>query len=92
MEASFAQWVVGQGGIAGIACLALWLLNRTYQDALRRERENAETHRQDKERMIQALEKNAEVMARLDNAMSELVDWGRVGYEAAGAVLPKRGA
>lgn len=45
MESQFVQLVLSQTGMGGIALISLWLLNKAYADALRREREYAESIR-----------------------------------------------
>ena len=72
MESTFVEWLVGQAGVAGIAGLALFLLNRTYQDALRRESDHASTTRDDKLKLISVLEENARAMTGLQKAIDNL--------------------
>jgi hypothetical protein len=74
MESAFIEWLVGQVGVAGIAGLSLYLLNRTYQDALRRELDHAATARDDKLKMISVLEENARAMTGLQRAIDSLCD------------------
>ncbi len=71
MEPTFIEWIVGQAGIGGLAALALFLLNREYQDAMRRERENAEIHRADKIKLMDSLADIAGRLARLENAVDD---------------------
>jgi hypothetical protein len=72
METQFIEWLIGQAGIAGIAALALYTLNRTYQDAMRREQMYSQDTREDKMRMIQVLEENARAMNGLQQAIDKL--------------------
>jgi len=72
METQFIEWIVGQAGIAGIAALALYTLNRTYQAAMRREQMYSQNTREDKMRMIQVLEENARAMNGLQQAIDKL--------------------
>ena len=45
MDASFIQLILSQTGMGGIAALAMWLMNKSHQDALRREIANNELMR-----------------------------------------------
>lgn len=74
MEQQFLEWLIGQGGIAVVAGLSLFLLNRTYQDALRRELDHAAAVRDDKLKMIAVLEENARAMTGLQRAIDSLCD------------------
>jgi hypothetical protein len=49
MEPDFIQWLVGQSGLAGLAALALWMMNRVW-------RERAEELQRDHERECQEYE------------------------------------
>lgn len=76
MEQTFLEWIIGQAGLAGIAALGLYLLNRTWAEANRRERESADIHRQDKLEMMKVLTEQTRVMARLEAAIDE---WTHAG-------------
>ena len=56
MDLAVLDWLLGQTGIAVFAALALLLMWRQQRDGILRERENSEIHRQDKGRVIDALE------------------------------------
>ena len=56
MESGFLEFIVNQTGVAAFAAFALWIAYRVYLDGIRRERENAEIHREDKKRVTDVLE------------------------------------
>ena len=85
LNATFIEWLVGQAGLAGIAALALYLLNRAWREAALREEKHSEekmelmrelgTERQELKALIrQAIEviaTNTEVIRRcLDDPKS----------------------
>ena len=72
MESAFLEWLIGQAGLAGVAALALYMQNRTWQEANRRERESAEQHRADKQILIEALGEHTRVTAELKAAIEHL--------------------
>lgn len=72
MDAGFIEWIIGQSGTAAVAALSLWMLNRSYQDSLRRERENSESHREDKRQLIEALQSNAKALTALEAACERI--------------------
>lgn len=69
MEAPFVEWLIGQAGIGGLAALSLFLLNREHQDAMRRERENADAHRADKLKLLDSIALYVAQIAALENAL-----------------------
>lgn len=72
MDTTFIQWLIGQSGIGAVAALAIYLLNKAFTDALRREREYAESNRDDKKAMIELFAENARVLSALQNAIEGL--------------------
>lgn len=59
------QFIIGQVGAAGIAVLALFLLDKAYKDALRREQETSGRLEQNQNTLIRVIEENAKVLTRL---------------------------
>lgn len=74
MEPTFIEWIVGQAGIGGLAALALFLLNREHQDAMRRERENAEQHRADKLKLLDGIASYVSQVAALEQAIERALE------------------
>jgi hypothetical protein len=72
MDVTFIQWLIGQSGIGAVAGLAIYMLSKTYADALRREREYAEANREDKKAMMTLFAENARVLSALQNAIEGL--------------------
>lgn len=85
MDSAFISWLVGQSGIGALAALSLWLLDRSYKDALRREKEVIEQGREDRRQLIAVLAENAKshtaLQATIENFSRE---WGRK-YNTSGA-------
>lgn len=73
-ESSLLQLILTQTGLGGIAIFAMWLLNRTYSDALRREREYAETLRSDRAELLTVTRDLTKTMAGLENAVQTLTN------------------
>lgn len=72
----FVQWLVGQAGVGGLAGFALWLLDRSYRDALRREKEVIEQGREDRRQLIAVLAENAKTSTALQGTIENLArDW-----------------
>ncbi len=67
MENDFLQWLVAQGGVGGLAAFALWMLNRVWTDALRREQQRSAEQREDKNRLASVLEENTKALVRLES-------------------------
>lgn len=72
MDATFAQWILGQVGVGGIAALALYLLNKAHQDARQRERDCADGQRTDKTELIRVVTEAARATAGLEAAIARL--------------------
>lgn len=79
MDATFAQWVIGQGGIAGIAIFAMFLLNKSWRDRIEeqkaqmaREREVAELAREDRRQLIVVITENAKVITENSRTVANL--------------------
>lgn len=72
MDSTFLQWLVGQAGVGGLAALALFLLDRSYRDALRREKETIEQGREDRRQLITVLADNAKSNASLQATIENL--------------------
>lgn len=73
-DSNLFQLILTQTGLGGIAIFAMWLLNRTYNDALRREREYAETLRSDRAELLTVTRDLAKTMAGLENAVQTLTN------------------
>lgn len=73
-DSNLFQLILTQTGLGGIAIFAMWLLNRTYGDALRREREYAETLRSDRAELLTVTRDLAKTMAGLENAVQTLTN------------------
>jgi len=65
VDAGFVQWALGQTGIGAVAALALWLLDRSYRDSLRREKDTVEQGREDRRLLISILAENTKSNAAL---------------------------
>lgn len=74
VESNLFQLILTQTGLGGIAIFAMWLLNRTYVDALRREREYAETLRADRAELLAVSRDLTKTMAGLENAVQTLTN------------------
>lgn len=72
MDATFAQWILGQVGVGGIAALSLYLLNKAHQDARQRERDYADGQRTDKTELIRVVTEAARATAGLEAAIARL--------------------
>jgi hypothetical protein len=64
------QVVSGSSPVMAFGLVCLWLLNRQYQDALRREREYAESQRADRK---EALAAQQNLMAEMTEVRMELI-------------------
>lgn len=85
MDSTFLQWLVGQVGVGGLAGLALFLLDRSYRDALRREKETIEQVREDRRQLIGILSDNAKMCASLQAAVEALTrEFGRSSRQVGG--------
>lgn len=73
MEQSMMEWIVTQVGLAGLAAFSIFIVKQTYQDALRREQDSAQSHREDKTELIGALKENASAMTALKAAIDRIV-------------------
>ncbi len=60
--------------------ISIFVVKQTYQDALRREQDNAQAHRDDKVQVIAALKENAKAMTALENAIEGLTRERRREY------------
>lgn len=72
MDSGFIQFLTTQVGLGGVAALALWLNNRAYQDALRREREYSDASREDKRAMMDVMQANTKALAALESAIENM--------------------
>ena len=80
MDSTFLQWLVGQAGVGGLAALALFLLDRSYRDSLRRERETIEQQRGDRQSLIQVVAENAKMCSSLQATIENMTrEWSRTG-------------
>lgn len=73
VDTAFWQWILGQTGIGGIAALALWLMNKAHQDALRREVASSELLRTERAELIRVMNDTTKALTALEAAISELV-------------------
>lgn len=71
-DPNMVQWLVGQAGIGGLAAMALFTLNSNHQAALRREREYAESNREDKTQLLRVLSDNTAALAKLTGMIEAL--------------------
>lgn len=79
VDSTFLQWLIGQAGVGGLAALALWLLDRSYRDALRREKEVIEQGREDRRQLISVLSENARTFTALQATIENVSQtWGKV--------------
>lgn len=81
MSPEFVQFIFGQSGIGALAAFALWLLDRTYKDALRREKEMNEQLREDRRQLIAVLGESARSNMALQatiESMSKELAYARV--------------
>jgi hypothetical protein len=69
MDFTIAQWIVDQTGVALFAGFALFITYRTYRDAMRRECDNGNKHREDKLNMLAALQD----VARTNTELCQLI-------------------
>jgi hypothetical protein len=81
MTAEFIQWMVGAGGTAGVAALALWMLNETWKQRLHEATSYAETLNGHRISLIdivkantQASESNAAASRQQTEAFHEVVE------------------
>jgi hypothetical protein len=68
------NWILEQSGLALFAALALFLMWYQYKENIRKERENAEIHIQDKNRIANVLEDVARSNTQLCHLIRELRD------------------
>lgn len=72
-EEGLFQLILSQTGTGGIAVLALWLLNKAYADALRREREYAENLRSVYNAQTQSTKELTQALTELRHAIEDTV-------------------
>jgi hypothetical protein len=72
MDSAFISWLIGQSGIGAIAALALFLLDRSYRDSLRREKETIEQSREDRRLLLSVLAENAKTNASLQATVENM--------------------
>lgn len=72
MDQSFVQLILGQTGMGGIAALALWLMNKSHTDALRREIANSELLRTERAELIRVMNDTTKALTALESAISAL--------------------
>jgi TolA-binding protein len=77
VDAPFIEWLIGQAGIGGLAAMSIYLLNRSYQDNLRREKENADTQRADKLEVMRLMTEITRAISRLEGSIDGLHDDNR---------------
>jgi hypothetical protein len=85
LDSTFISWLIGQSGIGALAALALFLLDKSYKDALRREKETIEQGREDRRQLISVLAENAKSNASLQAIIENLTrEMSRVGRGSRG--------
>lgn len=67
METAIIQWIVQQAGLAGIAALALYMLNKVWEQRV----EEINALRQ---QVLDALNRNTEAMTRLVERLDSLAE------------------
>lgn len=72
MDATFIQMILSQTGMGGIAALAMWLMNKSYQDALRREIANNELMRAERAELIRVMNDTTKALTALEDAIYTL--------------------
>ena len=72
MDFAILDWIVDQSGVAMFAAFALYINWHQQKDGIRRERENSETHRHDKIRIVDVLQDVARSNAELCQLIREL--------------------
>ncbi len=72
MDTAFVQLILGQSGMGGIAALAMWLMNKSHQDALRREIANNELMRAERAELIRVMNDTTKALTALEGAISTL--------------------
>lgn len=73
MDPTFIQWLIGQAGVAGLAAMSVYLLNRSYEDAKAREKEFSDNNRADKLQLIAVLQETTKALNNLENAVETLI-------------------
>lgn len=74
MDTTFAQWILGQMGVGGIAALSLYLLNKSHNDAMQREKYYADTLRSDRSELIRVLTETTSALTSLEDAIDHLAN------------------
>lgn len=72
MDATFIQMILSQSGMGGIAALAMWLMNKSHQDALRREIANNELMRAERAELIRVMNDTTKALTALESAIYTL--------------------
>lgn len=72
MDASFIQLILSQTGMGGIATLAMWLMNKSHQDALRREIANNDLMRAERAELIRVMNDTTKALTALESAIYTL--------------------
>ena len=72
MDASFIQLILSQTGMGGIAALAMWLMNTSHQDALRREIASNDLMRAERAELIRAMNDTTKALTALESAIYTL--------------------
>ena len=72
MDFAIIDWIIDQSGVAMFAAFALYINWHQHKDGLKREETNADTHRQDKIRIVDVLQDVARSNAELCQLIREL--------------------
>ncbi len=87
MTPDFMQWILGQAGVAGVAALALWMLNETWKARLEDQKQFADVLDDHRNKLMAIVEQNAKAMTENAVTNRELITAIR---ELQDAVQPKR--
>ena len=72
MDAAFVNMILSQTGMGGIAALAMWLMNKSHQDALRREIASNELMRAERAELIRVMNDTTKALTALEDAIYTL--------------------
>lgn len=72
MDTALVQLILSQSGMGGIAALAMWLMNKSHQDALRREIASNELMRTERAELIRVMNDTTKALTALEGAIYSL--------------------
>ncbi len=73
MTPDIIQWIMGQVGTAGIAALALFMLNRSWETQLAREKTTQEEMTEQRKTLAEVVKANTVAMGDLGNLSRESI-------------------